>query len=178
MIRVVNSILFAVFCFANVFGQTKQEVKKYVIAPSENTLLVVAAQPSCPLALDDARALLNTDHSWDFRFAYRLRNTGTKPIRRFSLMFWTSESTGGTLTPRDSDAPDILPGTTVLVEPKSSEAQVIPLTKELKEKMQLGQPMKMVVVLLVTAIEFTDGTRFSDEKTFQSLKQYFADHTN
>lgn len=148
-----------------------------MIAPSENTLLVVAAQPGCPLALDDARALLNTDHSWDFRFAYRLRNTGTKPIRRFSLMFWTSESTGGTLTAGDSDAPDILAGATVLVEPKSHEAQVIPLTKELKEKMRLGQSMKMVVILLVTSIEFTDGTRFSDEQTFQSLKQYFAEHS-
>ena len=178
MIKLVNSILFAVLCFANVSGQAKQEVKRYVIAPSENTLLVVAAQPGCPLALDDARALLNTDHSWDFRFAYRLRNTGTKPIRRFSLMFWTSESTGGTLTPRDSGAPDIYPGATVVVEPNSSEAEVIPVTKELKEKMRLGQPMKMVVVLLVTSIEFTDGTMFSGEQTFQLLKQYFAEHSN
>jgi hypothetical protein len=152
---------------------TAQEPKaksKYVVAPPENTLLTVASQPTCPLVIEEARILLNIQTSWDFKFSYDLRNRGNKAIRSFSIYFWTSEATGGTLADKRRKLGFISPGERVSYTP-TNEA-VVPLTQELREKLRLNDQMKMVVILMVEQIEFADGSRFSDEKTLTSLKQY------
>src|SRR5690242_14754959 len=70
---------------------------KYVVAPAENTLVTVASQPTAPIVIEDAKLLLNIETSWAFKFSYQLRNRATKPIRSYTIYYWTSDGSGGTL---------------------------------------------------------------------------------
>ena len=151
-----------------------QELKgpgRFVVAPSENTLLTVASQPACPLSIEDARLLLNVDTSWAFKFSYVLHNRGAKPIRSFTINFWTSEGSGGTLALRRLNVGTLQPGEKTSSEDKNTI--VLPLTSQLRDKLNLGTPLKMVVILIVEEVEFADGSRFSDKETLQALKDYF-----
>src|SRR5438132_648511 len=139
-------------------AQNTKTSERFIIAPPENTLLTVASQPSCPLALEDAKLLLDVDTSWNFKFSYGLRNRGNKPIRSFTVYFWTSEGTGGTLTGRHPEVGALAPGETT--PPTSEDSNnVVPLTPEIREKLKLGRPLKMVVILIVKEVEFADGSR-------------------
>lgn len=154
-------------------GQARDQLQKarYVVAPSENSLLTVASQPDCPLVLQDAKFLLNVDVSWDFRFSYQLVNRGKKPIREYTVFFWTSEGGGGTLLSERLERGFLAPGESIVSQPPKD--RLIPLSPEIHQKLRLGLPMKVVVVLMITNVEFTDGTKFSDTTTLNALKQYF-----
>ena len=157
---------------------SEKNKEKYIVAPTENTLLVVASQPDSPLRIENARLLLNTEKSWDFRFLYGLHNQSEKPIRTFSLIFWTSESTGGTITDNRLKEQILLPGQTIAANFDFKNNTIIPLTDALQAKLKLGAPMKTITFLIVQNVEFADGTRFSDEKTIDALKKYFEDFSN
>ena len=151
-----------------------QEIKgpeRFVVAPSENTLLTVASQPACPLSIEDAKLLLNVDTSWAFKFSYVLRNRSDKPIRSYTIYFWTSEGTGGTLAGRRLEVGTLEPGQITASEDRN--ANLVPLTAELRDKMKLGTPLKMVVILIVEEVEFADGSRFSNHETLKALQKYF-----
>lgn len=173
-LKFVTSFAFlAISCFPAPSQEGRRLQKStYVVAPSENTLLTVASQPSCPLVIEDAQTLLNVDKSWAFRFSYGLRNRGNKPIRDFTIHFWTSESSGGTLS--DSLTSGTLgPGQRIARPLQEEQGVIVPLTDDLREKLKVGLPMKMVVVIMVEDVEFADGSKYSDEKTLNALKDYF-----
>ena len=155
--------------------QNKADRAKYVIAPSENTLVTVASQPECPLLIENAQALLNLDSSWAFRFSYELQNRGEKPIRNFTIYFWTSEGRGGTLVASRLKFGVLAVGEKITQSPTTEQGIVLPLTAELRKRLKLGLPMKMVVILMVEKIEFSDGSTFSAETTLNALKKYFED---
>ena len=56
--------------------------------------------------------------------------------------------------------------------------EVIPLTDELRAKLQLEEPMKAVVVLLVEKIKFADGSVYNNEGVSQALLGYFNNLEN
>ncbi len=65
-----------------------------------------------------------------------------------------------------------MPGQTVPLSSRDKQDEVVPLTEELRDKLKLRAPMKAVIVLMVTAVEFTDGTTYNDEPTQKALETY------
>jgi len=53
--------------------------------------------------------------------------------------------------------------------------EVVPLTKELRQKLELQGPMRATVVLMVIRVEFTDGTVFDDEAVYNALCAFLED---
>lgn len=53
---------------------------------------------------------------------------------------------------------------------KDERSEIVPLSKELSEKLRLKEEMKGIVVLMVVSVEFSDGTKYDDEKTFKARK--------
>src|SRR5439155_211589 len=52
-------------------------------------------------------------------------------------------------------------------------AEIVPLTEELKEKLNLrGGRAKAFFVLMVNSVTFGDGTKYTDEKTITSVRTY------
>jgi hypothetical protein len=66
-----------------------------------------------------------------------------------------------------------MPGKKILVGEQSS--RIIDLTPELRERLKLAGPLRVIVVLVVAKIEYADGSAFSDMKTVKALTDYFVD---
>ena len=56
---------------------------------------------------------------------------------------------------------------------KEQEIEIVPLTKEVREKLKLEGPMKGVTILMVVSVEYADGTSYNDEITSKALENYF-----
>lgn len=149
-----------------------REKQRYVAAPREFYLLVVASQPDCPLQIEEAKLLLNIEHGWGI--SCRLHNKGSKPVRYVTLAAWSSHGAGSTFSPASGREKLIMPGQTVSFEEDGSN-EIVPLTAELRGRLKLRGPMKDVIVLMVESIQFTDGTIFSDSAISKSLLNYFQD---
>jgi hypothetical protein len=160
-------------------GVTSAQVKdqpqkqRYIVVPRERTLVTVASQQECPLHIENAQLLLNVDKSWDFNYLYRLRNEGDKPIRAFTIVYLTSEGIGGILHDGRLKNQWLMPGQVIPFKREAENRTVIPLTEELREKLKLGPPAKSLVILMVESVEFADGTKFSDAKNFEALREHF-----
>ena len=174
--RQITFVTLLILSFAVVtYGQQSIPQRKYVVVPSKVMLLLIASQPDCPLKFEDAQLLTSANKDGAWGASYKLRNLGTKPIQSVSVAMWTSDGSGGTLSsPGGNDKPPILPGETV----SGGTEEVIPLTDELRAKLQLEEPMKAMVVLLVEKIKFVDGTVYNNEGVSQAVLGYFSNLEN
>ncbi len=50
--------------------------------------------------------------------------------------------------------------------------EIVPLTDELRKKLDLKNRMHTMLAFIVVEVEFTDGTKYSDEKTYKSMTEY------
>jgi hypothetical protein len=64
-----------------------------------------------------------------------------------------------------------MPGETV----NGANDEIVPLTDELRDKLQLRGPMKAVVVLIVESVKFADGSVYNNEAVSRALLAYFLD---
>jgi hypothetical protein len=159
------------FCFVCLIGVgagnaqkiDRQEKSKFVVMPTDLILVTVAQQPECPLRLEDVKYLAGTDGGGSPSFF--IRNTGTKPIRSFIVggpdwtMSWSERFTKRLLMPGErAEGPD--------------NAEIVTLSDELRDKMNLKGPMRSVLVLMVIRVDFADGEVFSAESTYKALQTY------
>jgi hypothetical protein len=168
--RYVAALIFTICAFTTSLGQTNHPQgarKTYVTVPSENILLLTAAQPSAPVRFEEARIVMSSDGK-EFEIIFDIHNVGTKPIRRLTPVMWTSFGTGGTLRPQPING---------MLQPGEVESnrtrQVVALSPEVRER--LKGPMRALIVLLVEDVTFADGSTYSDLSTSKALLSYFED---
>lgn len=161
-----KALLFLILCAGSVIGQTPTSEKpKAVLIPREIALVAVAYQPDCPLQFENVSAAAGLEGGgWT---NYDLRNRSTKPIRSFAV----ADSIGNTLSwdVARYKAP-VTPGD--LVPQHEDGVQTIPLTNEIRQRLKLQGPMQGVIILMVTRVEFTDGTVYDDEKAYKAMRSY------
>jgi len=171
--KVLQSTIIS-FLISGFFGLaqgSKPYKEKFVIAPPENILLVVASQPNAPLLIEEAKLLLSLTPGEHPRFHYRLRSISKKPIRSYTVAAWFSDQTGGTIDHGESSI--MLSGDIRAVN--ESGYEVVPLTDEIREKLGLKKGMQGIVVLMVQSITFADGSSYNAEPTSRALLQLFED---
>jgi hypothetical protein len=163
--------------FTNNAAQTEKEQQKlrYVLVPQDNTMVVVASQPGCPLRIERAQLLVNTEKNHDVLFQYDLRNAGRKPIRDFNLVFFSSEGNSGSISDHRLRGKILLPGEVIRAKEETAARTVLPLSSELRRKLKLDSPVKAIVVLMVWTVDFNDGSTFSDEKNLKAAKAFFEE---
>jgi hypothetical protein len=163
-------LLCLLFCVGTVTGQqsSSQEKMKVVMVPRAIGLVTVAYQPDCPLQFENVSLLGALEGGGITN--YDLRNRGTKSIRSFTV----GESTGSTWGWDSRYHGPVPPGELV---PQGGEnwIQIVPLTKELREKLKLQGPMQGMLVLMITRVEFTDGTVYEDEAVYKAMRSYMDD---
>lgn len=150
-----------------------EQNRRYVVVPPENFLLTVAAQPDCPLRIENAKFLMGADQGW--AVSCQLRNQGTKPIRFLTLVAWTTYGTGGTLSSAGRHGDKLIMPGQMLACNEDSKEEIMPLTDDLRDKLKLRGSMKAVIVLMVESIKFADGSSYGDEATSTALRAYFQD---
>jgi hypothetical protein len=153
-------------------ARSQGDLPKYVVAPSENVLLAVASQPNCPLLIEEPMLLIGTKPGLQPIFRYRLRNVGEKTVLRYSLVFWTSNGTGGSLGNGGKPVPEkILP--VDVWQPPRENIDVLSLSDELRGTLKLTGHMQSVTVLMVRRVVFEDGTSYNADNTSEALGQFF-----
>jgi hypothetical protein len=141
----------------------RQEKSKFVVVPSEQVLLTTAEQPGCPLQFEDVKFLAAVDGGGTPSF--EIRNKGTKPIRSFTVggpdwtMTWSEQFTKKLLMPGEKAE-----GT--------DDVEIVSLSNELRDKLNLKGPMRSILVIMVVRVEFADGSTYSAESTYEALKKY------
>ena len=171
--RLVPAI-FVILSSAGIHAQTRSEPEphRYVAVPPTFSFLLIANQPRSPIGFKDMTLLLRTDNH-ELVLAGRIYNAGAKPIRYVSLM-WGGADGVGTL---HGSGPMSGAVSTELLMPgeeikDDDPPEIVPLTDELKQKLNLGDNPKALVVLMVRSVTFDDGTKYTDEKTTTSIQNY------
>ena len=150
----------------------RQTTPRYAAVPPENVLLTIAAQPECPIRIENLRLLYNLDTN-QLSYSFEIRNRGTQPVTGFFLDAWFANGTGGTIIyDWEKQNKTLMPGRSA-TELEIDERQIVPLSKDVKERMQLKSGMRMVVVLIVRYVNFSDGLSWNALKTSDALSEYF-----
>lgn len=141
----------------------RQDRSKFVVVPPEQVLLTIAAQPGCPLQFEEVKYLAGVDGGGSPSFL--VRNKSVKPIRSFTVggtdwtISWPNEFTKRLLMPGERAAAD-------------DDVEIVNLSNELRDKLNLRGAMRSILVLMVVKVEFADGSNFSNESTYQALQEY------
>lgn len=176
-------VLFCMLCLCGLSSVSGQEAEKTekpraFVLPLEIALPVVAAQPDCPLKFENVKIIHILGESTTESF--ELRNTGTRPIRDFTVAVYSSYNRWWKSRPRGELNNLIPPGA---LAPFSAEGvEIIPLTDEMRNKFKLREIQKedgvTPVIFMVVRVEFDDGGVFDNESAFQALKQYYENLPN
>ncbi len=165
--------LWLLLCAGSVIAVNGQRLEsldehRFVVLPPDQGLIMVVSQPDCPLRFEDVSLFVNMKGAWIKRF--KLRNQGTKPIRNYTIAaIGSDEWSSGEIT---NSADYIMPGQIAPPLAPENQAEIVPLTKALREKLKLQGPMKGIVALIVVRVEYDDGSVF-EEKGYESQKEYF-----
>lgn len=159
---------FICICSTGILMQVSAQQNKiqFVVIPPEISLPTVAVQPGCPLQFEKIIHLAALEGGGTV--SHRLRNIGTKPIRKFKV----GDSLGSTFG-WSFDSDELLMPGQLMPQEKDDRFEIVPLSKELAEKLKLKGEMKGVVVLMVISVEFSDGTKYDYEKTYNAMRNYF-----
>lgn len=145
-------------------------IRKYVVAPRSAVLQVVAVQPNCPIQFEDVQYLVFLEGGGSN--SYRVRNVGTKPIRSVNV---ASSNGAGNIYFNNGNVlampGDLLPEESPICRDCVRDER-IPLTDELREKLNLNGPMRLIMVLMVVEVEFMDGTKYTDKATYETMQTY------
>ena len=156
-----------------VFGQQDKlpSQESYILEPREDLLPTVVYQPGCPLEYKKAIVLHNIDGGGIN--LYQLQNRSNKPIQSYMVSIITSYATGTEVkfTAKNSDD-YILPGQ-IFPQREIGSLKVIPLSEELRKKTNVNGTMKAIAIFMVVRVEFSDGSSYSDEAVYNSLKAFF-----
>lgn len=149
-------------------GQEKKNATNTAFAvPPEIIAPVVAYQPDCPLRIEDVKLLQSVEGSGNSQ-SLKVRNTGTKPIRSYTIGTWNSVGTGNEVErPLPSN---LLPGDVSI--PDGNEVEVVPLTKELRDQLSLHGDMQALVVFVVVRVQFADGSVYDGAPLYKALKAH------
>ncbi|SRR6266446_1609830 len=159
--------ILAILLANSTHGQSVQTAKaQYVNMPSFG-MATVAVQPDSAVEFIDTQLLIdiNTGH-WIPSF--RLRNRGTKPIRAFTVGFggeqrgWKADNPKDWLTPEQ-----------VVSLPGEMQAEIVPLTPAIREKLKLAGPIQGIYMLMVVSVEYADGSHF-EESGYEAVQDYLT----
>lgn len=171
-------IIFVLFvvCTGVGFGQQpsiKSEKEIFVVAPVESALLTIASQPDCPVQIEDAKFLTEVNSS-RYKVLYELRNKSSKPISDVNVVALSTRGIDGSILHPWMETDDILmPGQITAGYKGKLPWQVLPLTNEIKRKLILNGNRQEVIVLIVQDVIFADGSKYSDEKSSEYLRNIF-----
>jgi len=132
---------------------------------------MVAAQPACPLQLENARVLYNLNTK-RLNYQYGFRNLGKKPIVGFQVSALFMNGTGGTLTNDWEKRKQILMPGQAVADTDIAANQTVPLTARLRDELKLTGKMRTAIVLFVEYVSFPDVPQFDDTKTERLLMDF------
>ncbi len=172
--RYIALLLIVCLCGVGaVYSQDGAPTKKgqAFVMPPEIILPVIAVQPDCPLKFENVKVLYDLD--WGMANSFELRNRGTKPIRDYTIVWYTSYGDGSIGHRSREDLDNIvLPGALVSRSGQKFEVEIVPLTDEMRRKFKLDKWQYGIAVYMVARVEYADGTVYNNEAAAKALEAY------
>lgn len=169
---VKGMFLVSPFLLALAFGHARAQKAdlKAVVVPDDVYPLAILSQPTCPLKIERVVLLRYLDGSFGKR--YRLRNEGRKPINEYTLVIWNSDNTGDVITWRADNSTGPLKPNQSVPSGAVESPETVPLTAELRSKLELNVPMKKVVFFFILQTKDSDGIEYDSGSLFDELKKH------
>lgn len=170
MKHLTKSLLVIIVCAGSILSQkTKDQiVRQYVEVPREIIIQGIANQPGSPIKFENVKFLAGVNGG--STNCYNLRNVGTKPI--VSVTVYSSNRAENTYGFSKSGKILMQPGEMMSESVSNIKNEIVPLTDDLRTKLNLNGKLKGIMMLMVVNVEFADGTTFSDETTRKALEKY------
>lgn len=171
----MRKLLFVITLFAvsSALGQDQLPARaSYVVVPTGDVVLAVASQPDCPLRLDNARLLYNVTSN-RLEYDYDIRNDGKKSIARFITEAWHLNGSGGTLHDDWNDKRQLLLSGQAFRSEEYKDSKFVPYTKEMREKFKIGKETRMLILLVVREVLFSDGTEYDGNEDVERIRGLF-----
>ncbi len=151
-------VLFIVFAAtAAVMGQSS-----FSVLSDRQVLVTVVPQGDCPLKIEDAVAI---DLSGRTDILYKVRNTGAKSIKVYTIVKWFGDNTGTVTTGG-------MPNGGGLIGPNQTSGTMIGVDLSKSEKTQAKIVDQNIAFLMISEITFEDGTVFSMKNKLDTLEQH------
>jgi hypothetical protein len=173
----MHYLFYLLFCMLLMQFHSAQETRGFsqksdkVKLPGDIALSAMAYQPDCPLKISsvDIIAYLNGGGGK----TVNLRNEGGKPIKSFTIAHITTLGTSSELAINELQSNEmILPGGEMMLG-DTDHSQRSLITDAVNKQMGFQGGMQFVSLSLILKIKFADGTIYTDEKTFNALRQHF-----
>jgi hypothetical protein len=157
------------------YGQDTAQTKKEraFVVPPEHVLPAVVSQPDCPLKFENVKVLYYLDGG--MADSFELRNRGTKPIRDYTVAWYSSYGNASVMKKPIKEAGTlILPGALAPQDGVEGDVEIVPIPDQFNKKFKLkDRPMDGVVMFMVVRVEFADGTTYNNEAASSALREYF-----
>lgn len=169
---IIATAILSISVATHVNGQESRRTA--VVLPPDVVLPVVVSQPECPLKIEDVKLLRyftpGTYSGGGPGASYRLRNAGRKRIVAYTIATWYSNNSGTIVDwhATEQEQP-LLRGR---FQKESNDLRIVPLTDDLRAKLDLQPPMLMIRFFMIVELTFSDGTKYDAKKTFAA----FQDH--
>ncbi|HET6893206.1 MAG TPA: hypothetical protein VFH31_19055 [Pyrinomonadaceae bacterium] len=152
------------------FGQNSQGKgkRRVVIVPPHIILPVVASQPDSPLQIEDLKVFMAVSGG-NISYSYKVRNRGATPIRSYTIGASNTAGTGWEVGPRPLEE-NLLPGQVATLA--GNEVEVIELTEDLRNQLELRGEMQAIMVLMVVGVEYWDGSAYKSEPLYKALQAH------
>ena len=167
MYRLGISVALAILMGTWAAAQSTPQQKTLSQSTSPNKeIVLIASQPTAPIRIESA-SLVSTPSHDKWTISFELRNVGTKPVRRIIPGLWTSLATGGTLQPQPETG-DLQPGAVLKITSTYGSDRNEPPSEP-----PIDVVPKVLIVLSIEDVTFTDGMTYSDHSTSKALMSYF-----
>ena len=157
-------VLMVTICSVDVFAQ---DSSTFVL---DNELLVtIIPDIDCPLKIEDAVSVKLDSGRGDI--LYKVKNSGNKAIKNYTIIKWYSDNTGTITT-------GVMPSNGKAIEPNGFSGTIpneplIVGTDSKKEIKQTGKNIKMIAFVMIAEITFANGSKYSN-KILNSLEKHLS----
>ena len=164
-IAMLALVLLGLACLTTAQQLTQQTRQKFVVVPPEQVLMTVMSQPECSIQFEQVRFLASVEGG-GASASFVARNNGSKPIREFTIggpdwtMSWSEKFTKKLLMPGER-----------AFEGKN-DVEIVRLTDELRNKLELNGPMRAILVVMVIEVKYADGTTYDARAAHEALQRY------
>ena len=153
-----------------------QTVKRFLL-PRDYVSVAILDQPECPLRIEDVVLTASSNRMQEH--IARVRNRGSKIVCYYEMASVSSVGTFETWRVKLS-TPDqwIRPGETRPATREEMVSGLSPLTDDMRKQLKIKSRLQSVIIYMVLAVRFSDGSQYSDQSMYEALKKHFLEDSN
>ncbi len=148
-----------------------QEKVKAVEIPSKYISLLLVADPSCPIKLDNPKVIKYKKGG--IEKVFNISNFSKNSVLSFQIkqMSWFGNEEL-IMNPKATNENSFLPYESFSTLTNENEIQILNFEDKYAEKFRLTESAKNIWIVMVTEIKFLDGTTYNAKEKYESIENF------